>query len=162
MALTPDKLSGRRPLYVTTSPYPSACVSDEVEEFLFRYFPECFSLTHEQKSGGFVDISPHGLAYILKCIFFEVFGKSVISIVFNDTVEEYDVRISFTTDEPISESVERDIRNMAADSGFWLVMGRLGRDSYVTLKAQKRPMREFSVYARDFGLITQAFNSVFF
>ena len=162
MSLTPERLSGRRPFSVTASPYPSSCVSEEVEGFLSRYFPECFTVMHEQKCGGFIDISPHGLAYILKCIFFEVFGKSVISIVFNDSAEEYDLRMSFSSDEPISQSAEKDIRDMASDSGFWLVMGRLGRDNYISLKTQKRPAREFAVYARDFNLITQAFNSVFF
>lgn len=162
MGLTPEKLSDRRPFFVTAATYQSRSVSEECEAFLSRYFPECFTLSHEQKSNGYIDISPHGLAYILKCVFFEVFGKSVIDIVFNDSPEEYDIRISFKTDEPISKGIGDEIRSMAQDSGFWIVMGRLGSETFINLKAQKRPMREFSVYARNTGEITRAFVSVFF
>ena len=162
MGLTPKNLSDRRPDSITTAIHRSLDVSEQTEAFLLRYFPECFTVTFEQKSDGYIDISPPGLAYIFKTVFFEVFGKSVIDIVFNDSPEEYDIRISHSSDATISAYAEQQIRSTAYDSGFWIVMGKLDGTSYINLKAKKRLMRELSIYARSTADVIRALVSVFF
>ena len=162
MSITPEKLSDRRPESITTAVHRSLDVCEQTEAFLEKYFPECFTIAYEQKSDGFIDISPHGLAYIFKTVFFGVFGKSVIDIVFNDSPEEYDIRISYSSAASISDFAEHEIKSTAHESGFWIIMGKLDGVTYINLKAKKRLMRELSIYARSTADIIRAFVSIFF
>ena len=155
-------LSTARPSSYVARPYMTRRITDMICDFLNEYSFDAFLLERESDELGYITVCAEGLAYFIKSVFSAVFGKSVISIVFSSSEDQYHLRFSFKTPTLLDNDTIQNLRSIAHASGMTLTAGAIDGETILQLKAAKRPAYHFSVYARGDNDMARALRVIFF
>lgn len=158
-----ENIFGGKRLFTTTEPSDCNIKKISASEFARsteRFLNECFrgaiDLTIDDDAFGFVEISVHGFAYLVKLVLSKIYGKRVLKSSLTFTRESILFSVDFGSD-----AEEDDIKDTLAAAKRCGMTGE-ANDSRLVFYAPVLPNTLISLYARDSIYSLSVYNEVFF
>jgi hypothetical protein len=158
------KLKTAPPEYSTTVPadfrradYSSARFTEELKEFLDKYYDGAFRFDSTENRGRFFSVSLKGICYALRVIFESVYAREMIYVDVSLDYKHYTILLSFDTALIDADTAAR-LDSIAEESGFDL----LNNTSSLSLRIPLKIATCLNLYAGAEKRIYNTLSYVFF
>ncbi len=135
-------------------------IIQDVKDFLDGYFPTLASVELLEFEYGYATVAPDGLAYFMKTLLIEIYGRSMLKISAGAKKKSFTVSLSFDKSLQLSEEAITRLSSAAEKSGFKMEL--CTQSGEITLNARLYKHPYFPVYSSEIPVVMQAFKRVFF